>query len=94
MSDFSRNIGMERLNARYHLWGNVGGVIAPMFAMSVVTFFGGNYRMPLLAAGMIYFSGLLTNTVSTCEMCKKAFTPTSTINPPVIDFVSVPFIVC
>ena len=45
MSDFSRNIGMERLNARYHLWGNVGGVIAPMFAMSVVTFFGGNYRM-------------------------------------------------
>lgn len=59
MSDFSKNIGMERLNARYHLWGNIGGIIAPMFAMTVVNFFGGNYRMPLLAAGMIYFSGLL-----------------------------------
>lgn len=59
MSDFSKNIGMERLNARYHLWGNVGGIIAPVFAMSIVNYFGGNYRMPLLAAGMIYFSGLL-----------------------------------
>ena len=59
MSDFSKDIGMERLNARYHLWGNVGGIVAPVFAMTVVNFFGGNYRMPLLAAGMIYFSGLL-----------------------------------
>lgn len=59
MSDFSRNIGMERLNARYHLWGNIGGIVAPVFAMSVVNFFGGNYRIPLLAAGLIYFSGLL-----------------------------------
>ena len=41
------------------MWGNVGGIVAPVFAMSVVNFFGGNYRMPLLAAGMIYFSGLL-----------------------------------
>ena len=59
MSEFSKDVGMERLNARYHLWGNVGGFIAPVFAMTVVNFFGGNYRMPLLAAGMIYFSGLL-----------------------------------
>lgn len=59
MSDFSKNVGMERLNARFHLWGNIGGIIAPIFAMSVVNYFGGNYRMPLLAAGMIYFSGLL-----------------------------------
>jgi hypothetical protein len=59
MSDFSKNVGMERLNARFHLWGDVGGLVAPMFAMTVVNFFGGNYRMPLLAAGMIYFSGLL-----------------------------------
>ena len=59
MSDFSKDIGMERLNARYHFWGNVGGIVAPVFAMTVVNFFGGNYRMPLLAAGMIYFSGLL-----------------------------------
>ena len=59
MSEFSKNIGMERLNARYHLWGNIGGMIAPVFAMSVVSYFDGNYRMPLLAAGLIYFSGLL-----------------------------------
>ena len=59
MSDFSKDIGMERLNARYHFWGNVGGIVAPVFAMTVVNFFDGNYRMPLLAAGMIYFSGLL-----------------------------------
>ena len=50
---------MEKLNARYLLWVNIGALIAPIFAMSVVTFFDGNYRMPLLAAGMVYFSGLL-----------------------------------
>ena len=59
MSDFSKDVGMERLNARYHLWTNSGAVIAPIFAMIVVNHFNGNYRMPLLAAGMIYFSGLL-----------------------------------
>lgn len=59
MSDFSKGIGMEKLNARYLLWVNIGAFVAPVFAMSVVTFFGGNYRMPLLAAGMVYLSGLL-----------------------------------
>ena len=59
MSDFSKNIGMEKLNARFHLWGNVASIIAPIFAMTVVNYFDGNYRMPFLAAGMIYFSGLL-----------------------------------
>ena len=59
ISDFSKGVGMEKLNARYLLWVNIGALIAPMFAMSVVSFFGGNYRMPLLAAGMVYFSGLL-----------------------------------
>ena len=59
MSDFSRGIGMENLNARKLLWENVGAFIAPMFAMFVVNYFDDNYRMPLLAAGMIYFSGLL-----------------------------------
>jgi len=59
MSEFSRGIGMEKLNARRLLWENIGSLVAPVFAMSVVNYFGGNYRMPLLAAGMIYFSGLL-----------------------------------
>lgn len=59
MSDFSKGIGMENLNARKLLWENVGAFIAPMFAMFVVNYFDDNYRMPLLAAGMIYFSGLL-----------------------------------
>lgn len=59
MSDFSRGIGMEKLNARYLLWVNIGAFVAPMFAMWVVGLFDGNYRMPFLAAGMIYISGLL-----------------------------------
>lgn len=59
ISDFSKGIGMEKLNARYLLWVNIGALVAPMFAMSIVSFFGGNYRMPLLAAGLVYFSGLL-----------------------------------
>ncbi len=59
ISDFSKGIGMEKLNARFHLWTNVGALIAPVFAMSIVSHFAGNYRMPFLAAGMIYFSGLL-----------------------------------
>ena len=59
MSDFAKGVGMEKLNARYLLWVNIGAFVAPMFAMTVVSFFGGNYRMPLMAAGLVYFSGLL-----------------------------------
>ena len=59
MSEFSKGIGMANLNARRLLWENVGAFIAPVFAMTIVAQFGGNYRIPLLAAGMIYFSGLL-----------------------------------
>lgn len=59
ISDFSKGVGMEKLNARYMLWTNVGSLIAPIFAMTIVNHFDGNYRTPFLAAGMIYFSGLL-----------------------------------
>ncbi len=59
ISDFAKGVGMEKLNARYLLWTNIGALIAPMFAMTVVAWFSGNYRIPLLAAGMVYFSGLL-----------------------------------
>ncbi len=59
IADFSKKVGMEKLNARLHLWENVGALVAPVFAMTVVGWFNGNYRMPFLAAGMIYFFGLL-----------------------------------
>lgn len=59
ISDFSKGIGMEKLNARLHLWVNIGALGAPVFAMTIVSYFNGNYRMPFLAAGLIYFSGLL-----------------------------------
>ena len=59
ISDFSKGIGMEKLNARYFLWANIGALVAPIFAMNIVNDFGGNYRAPFLAAGMIYISGLL-----------------------------------
>lgn len=59
MSEFSRGIGMEKVNARYLLWVNIGAFIAPVFAMRVVSLFDNNYRTPLLAAGMIYFFGVL-----------------------------------
>lgn len=59
ISDLSNGIGMAKVNARYHLWVNVGSLVAPMFAMDIVNKFGGNYRTPLLAAGIIYFSGML-----------------------------------
>ena len=59
MAEFSKGIGMAKLNARRLLWENVGAFVAPVFAMTVVNFFAGNYRMPFLAAGMIYFFGLL-----------------------------------
>jgi MFS family permease len=59
ISEFSKGIGMEKLNARLHLWANIGSVIAPIFAMWVVGLFYGDYRMPFFAAGLIYLSGLL-----------------------------------
>lgn len=59
ISDFSKGIGMEKVNARYLLWLNIGALVAPVFAMSVVSFFSNNYRMPLLAAGMVYASEML-----------------------------------
>ena len=59
LSEFSKGIGLEKLNARLHLWANVGSIIAPMFAMTIVGWFGGNYRVPLLVAAIVYFSAVL-----------------------------------
>ena len=58
MADFSKDIGMAKLNARYHLWMNIGALVAPMFAVTIASHFG-DYRTPFLAAAMIYFGGLM-----------------------------------
>lgn len=56
MADFSRNVGMARLNARYHLWVNIGALFAPMVAVAIAGFFGTN-RSAFFASAMIYLAG-------------------------------------
>lgn len=56
MSDFSRNIGMARLNARYHLWMNIGALFAPMVAVAIADYSGTN-RSAFLASALIYLAG-------------------------------------
>ena len=58
MADFSKDIGMAKLNARYYFWVNIGCLVAPLFALNMAAWFG-NYRIPFLAAAMIYAGGLL-----------------------------------
>ena len=56
MSDFSRNIGMARLNARYHLWLNIGALFAPMVAVAIADYYGTN-RSAFFASALIYLAG-------------------------------------
>lgn len=58
MADFSKDIGMAKLNARYYFWVNIGCLFAPLFALNMAAWFG-NYRIPFLASAMIYAGGLL-----------------------------------
>lgn len=55
MSDFSKKIGMAKLNARYHLWLNVGALFAPMIAMTIAGIFGN--RPVFFAVSAIYGLG-------------------------------------
>ena len=57
MSDFSGKIGMARLNARYHLWMNVGALFAPMIAVFIAGHF--NNRAAFMASSLIYVSAWL-----------------------------------
>lgn len=57
MSDFSGKIGMAPLNARYHLWTNVGALFAPMIAVAIANQF--DNRAAFFASALIYFSGWL-----------------------------------
>ncbi len=55
MSDFSGRIGMARLNARYHLWMNIGALVAPLVAVRVATAF--DNRAAFFASAIIYMLG-------------------------------------
>lgn len=55
MSDFSKNVGMAKLNARYHLWLNVGALFAPMIAVAIANHFGN--RSAFFASACIYLAG-------------------------------------
>lgn len=55
MSDFSKNIGMAKLNARYHLWLNVGALFAPMIAVMIANHF--DNRAAFFASALIYLGG-------------------------------------
>lgn len=57
MSDFSKNIGMAKLNARYHLWLNIGALFAPMIAVAIANQF--NNRAAFFASALIYLAGAL-----------------------------------
>lgn len=52
MSDFSKNIGMARLNSRYHLWMNVGALFAPTVAVFIANQF--DNRAAFFASASIY----------------------------------------
>lgn len=55
MSDFSAKIAMARLNARYHLWMNIGAFFAPMVAVLIANNFGN--RAAFMGSAIIYFVG-------------------------------------
>ena len=55
MSDFSGKIGMARLNSRYHLWMNVGALMAPMIAVASANQY--DNRAAFFASALIYFAG-------------------------------------
>jgi MFS family permease len=55
MSDFSEKIGMARLNARYHLWLNIGAFFAPMVAVLIANNFGN--RAAFMGSAIIYLVG-------------------------------------
>ena len=57
MSDFSGKVGMARLNARYHLWMNIGALFAPMIAVTIASRF--DNRAAFMASALIYVVAFL-----------------------------------
>lgn len=58
MSDFSKNIGMAKLNSRYHLWLNIGALFAPMIAVAIAGQF--TNRAAFFASALIYLAGWMS----------------------------------
>lgn len=58
MSDFSKNIGMAKLNSRYHLWLNIGALFAPMIAVAIAGQF--TNRAAFFASALIYLAGWIS----------------------------------
>ena len=52
MSDFSKNIGIEKLNGRYQFWMNIGGLVAPVIAMFLAGMYGN--RFSFFVVSVIY----------------------------------------
>lgn len=52
MADFAGNIGMARLNSRYHLWVNVGALFAPTVAVMIANMF--DNRAAFFGSALIY----------------------------------------
>ncbi|MBO4625824.1 MAG: MFS transporter [Alphaproteobacteria bacterium] len=57
MADFVKQVGIARLNARYHLWMNLGAFFAPMIAVSIAGYFGN--RAAFMASSVIYVAAWL-----------------------------------
>lgn len=57
MSDFAGDIGMARLNGRYHLWLNIGALFAPMIAVTIASAWGN--RSAFMASSIIYVAAWL-----------------------------------
>ena len=57
MADFSNRGGFASLNSRYLLWLNVGGMIAPMFAIFLAGLYGN--RSAFFSSGILYLFALL-----------------------------------
>jgi MFS family permease len=71
MADFSKNVGMEKLNARYWFWINIGALLAPMLALVVADNFG--IRSPFFIAAGMYVLGLFVfSSMKVIQEDKKA----------------------
>lgn len=55
MSDFAGRTPMSALNARYHLWLNIGALFAPMIAVAIASAYGN--RAAFFASAVIYMAG-------------------------------------
>ena len=58
MVDFSKDVGIARLNARYYLWINIGALIAPSISMLVASHF--DNRSVFFITSFVYLLCLFT----------------------------------